>query len=426
LKTTLEIQKLQQHLADVWHAEPIETTVNASTRGLLNDAGDWDAPIGIKPKRPTIPLAIGIPDSTSLPKEALGAAANRVFNKPGEGAFTYGFGLGYNKLRLQLAENYSRERRFEVTEDWFQLCNGSSGAIDLICRTLIDPGDVILAESPTYMGTLRNFKALNAEVESIGMDSDGMLVERLPNLIDTLLQQGKRIKFIYTISNFHNPTGATLSLERKIRLLEIAAQYKILILDDDAYGALRFDDTPLPTLSGLSKGHGVITVGTFSKILATGLRIGWIHCHPDLLDAFNKMRFAMGLNQFMVRVISDYIDSGAMSDHAHKVRHIYKLKMNTLADALEKHCADYVDFTRPLGGFYIWISLKQGLEAEAVWRTAAEEGVSLTRGTNFFPNRIDDKQHLRLAFSWTDPDQLIDAATRLKHACERILAGDPA
>lgn len=426
MKITHKIEKLQQHLAHVWHAEPIEHSVNASTRALLKDAGDWDAPVGVEPNKPTIALAIGIPDSISLPKSALSAAANRVFNKPGEGAFTYGFGLGYNKLRLQLAENYSHERGFAVTEDWFQLCNGSSGAIDLICRTLIDPGDVILAESPTYMGTLRNFKALNADVESIGMDSDGMFVDQLPRRIETLLQQGRRIKFIYTISNFHNPTGATLSLERKIRLLEIAAQYKIIILDDDAYGALRFDDTPLPTLSGLSKGHGVITVGTFSKILATGLRIGWIHCHPDLLAAFDKMRFAMGLNQFMVRVISDYIDSGAMSDHARKVRLIYKTKMNTLADALETYCADYLCFTRPLGGFYIWITLKKGLDAQAVWRTAAEEGVSLTRGTNFFSERRDDNPHLRLAFSWTDQGQLIEAAKRLARACERVLQGDAA
>lgn len=424
MKIPAEIEQLQRHLASVWQAEPIEKSVNASTRAMLSDAGDWDAPVGVTPNKPTIALAIGIPDSRSLPISALSNAASKVFNKPGEGAFTYGFGLGYSKLRLQLAENYSLERGFQVTEDWFQLCNGSSGAIDLICRTLIEPGDVILAESPTYMGTLRNFRALNAEVQSINMDSDGMLVDQLPEILDSLLAQGKRVKFIYTISNFHNPTGATLSLERKIRLLEIAAQYRILILDDDAYGALRFDEKPLPTLSGLSKGNGVITVGTFSKIIATGLRIGWIHCEPDLLAAFNKMRFAMGLNQFMVRVISDYIDSGEMSDHAHQVREIYKTKMNTLADALDSYCADYISFTRPLGGFYLWVTLKQGLEAEAVWRMAAEEGLSITRGINFFPDRRDDNQHLRLAFSWTDTDQLTEAAKRLQGACERVLLGE--
>ncbi|HIG39166.1 MAG: PLP-dependent aminotransferase family protein [bacterium] len=421
MKNLIEIQQM---LAGQWSGINSRDLVNDATGSLLNDPGDWDPPRGITPRIKTIPLAIGIPDGASLPKEELSQLASKVITRPGEAAFVYGFGVGYRALRAQLAQKYTADRGLEVNEEWFQLCNGSSGAIDLVCRTLVQPGDVIITEAPTYMGTLRNFKAVQADIRAVPMDKDGLLIPDLEAAIQQALATGKTIKFIYTISTFQNPTGATLSRKRRIELLKLAAKYKILILDDDAYGDLYFDQRPPESLTSLSGGYGVLTVGTFSKTIATGLRIGWIHGHPSLIGLFGKMRFAMGLNQMMVRIISAYIEDGYLEHHGKLVRSIYREKMETLANALDRHAADFIDYDRPQGGFYLWIRLKNGIKAQDLWRTAAEEGVGFTQGINFFPNRVDPEQHIRIAFPWTQLSQMEEAATRFGRACARVSKGD--
>lgn len=421
-----ELEQLQARLHHLWADRDLGDLANDATRSLMRDRGDWDPPAGIVPKRELIHLSIGIPDSDTLPKAALLDSARRCIMKPGEAAFVYGFGMGYTKLRAQLAERYSASRSLQVNEDWFQLTNGSSGAIDLICRTLVNPGDVIIVESPTYMGTLRNFKGMMADVRAVPMDTDGMLIDPLEALVNELRNEGRTIKFIYTISTFHNPTGATLSEARRLRLLKIAAEHNILILDDDAYGDLYFGDKPPRSLSSLAGGYGVITVGTFSKILATGLRIGWINAEPSFVQLLGKMRFAMGQNQLMLRVISDYIEQGHLEPHLVQARALYKKKMNILADALDHHAGEFMDCSRPTGGFYLWPELL-GIDAMGVWRTAAEEGVAFTPGVNFYPARRDPGgEHVRIAFPWTPSDRLEEGARRIGIACARVKAGDAA
>lgn len=419
---------IQKKLRRKWSARPFDDLVNNAARSLLYSHGDWDPPQGIVPKRDPIRLSIGIPDSDTLPKTELAEFASRRIRRPGDDAFVYGFGMGYTRLRALLADRYSRERGLQVSEDWFQLTNGSAGAIDLICRTLIEPGDVIISESPTYMGTLRNFKGVQADVRAASMDDDGMRVDELETLIPALEAEGKRIKFIYTISTFHNPTGATLTLERRLKLLEIAARHNILVLDDDAYGDLYFGDQPPPSLSSLSGGYGVLTVGTLSKTLATGLRVGWIHGEPALVELFGTMRFAMGLNQLMVRVIADYMDEGRLDRHIDAARVLYRAKMETLADALEHHAGDFIEFKRPIGGFYLWADVAPGgLTAKDVWQTAFEEGVAFTPGVNFFTARHDPEgERVRIAFPQTPLGELEEGARRFGDACRRVASGNAA
>ncbi|MEX2328067.1 MAG: PLP-dependent aminotransferase family protein, partial [Pseudomonadales bacterium] len=403
----VEVKELQAKLWALWSNRDFEHLASNAARSLMRDRGDWDPPHGVVPKRDLIRMAIGIPDSDTLPKMELARSAARTLSKPGDAAFVYGFGMGYTKLRALLAERYSRDRGLPVSDDWFQLTNGSAGAIDLICRTLINPGDVIIAESPTYMGTLRNFKGVMADVRPVAMDEHGIRIDQLESLVNELKSKGRVIKMIYTISTFHNPTGATLEEARRLRLLELAAKHDILILDDDAYGELYFGERPPRALSTLGGGHGVITVGTFSKILATGLRVGWIHGEPKLVELMGKMRFAMGLNQLIVRIIADYMEDGQLDIHVEQVRALYKNKMNLLADALTYHAGEFVEFARPKGGFYLWIKLTGGLNTDKVWRTATHEGVAFTPGTNFFPSRLDPGgEHLRIAFPLTPTAQL--------------------
>lgn len=417
---------LQQQLADLWQPERMVSMANPATGTLLHMRGDWDPPAGIIPRRELIPMAIGVPDSDTIPRSAILEAARGVIEAPGDAAFVYGFGMGHAGLRDSIAARYRQHRGLDVDQDWFVLTNGSSGAIDLVCRTLIEPGDVIIAEAPTFMGTLRNFRGLQADVRPVSMDKDGMNIDALEDLIDALHREGRPIKLIYTISTFHNPTGATMSLPRRLALLRLAARHGILILDDDAYGELHFVSDPPPTLAALSNGHGVITVGTFSKILATGLRIGWILGRPEALPLFNNMRFAMGLNQLVVRVVERYMANGVLDQHVRSVRGLYQRKMSTFADALDHYAGDVVSFERPAGGFYLWVNTGE-LKAEDVWRTAMEEGVTCTPGTNFFPGRADPTgNHIRIAFPWTPSAQLDEGARRFATACRRVRDGDAA
>lgn len=422
-----DLNALQARLHELWAGRDFSELANDATRSLMSDRGDWDPPEGIEPKRDLIRMAIGIPDSDTLPKAAFLESAKRTISKPGEAAFVYGFGPGYTRLRAQLADRYSRDHGLQVNEDWFQLTNGSAGAIDLICRTIINPGDVIISESPTYMGTLRNFKGVQADVRSVPMDENGLLIEPLTRLVEALLAEGKTVKMIYTISTFQNPTGATLTEQRRLELLALAARHNILILDDDAYGELYFEDRPPRSLSALAGGFGVITVGTFSKILATGLRIGWIHGEPSLVALMGKMRFAMGQNQLMLRVVSDYIEQGMLEPHVEAARALYRNKMTVLADALDHYAGEFVHFTRPRGGFYLWANLTGGTNAYDVWRTAHQEGVGFTPGVNFYPARRDpDGEHVRIAFPWTPTAELEEGARRIALACQRVASGDAA
>jgi DNA-binding transcriptional MocR family regulator len=409
-----------------WSARSPKEVANDASTPLFGTAGEWDLPQGVTPKRDLLYLAVGIPDVASLPKEEMAAAAKRTLEKPGDAALRYGFGLGPTGIREWLAERRNIVEGSDVNAAWFQLTNGSSGAIDLIVRSLINPGDVIIAECPTYMGTLHNFRGVRADVRFVPMDSDGIDIDALTTLLEELGKEGKTVKLIYTISAFHNPTGWTLSHERRERLLELAYRHDVLVLDDEAYRDLWFENPPPRAVSALAGGYGVITTGTFSKTVATGIRVGWIHAQPELLALFGRMRFAMGQNQFGLRTFGQFLADGSFEPHLEKVRGIYQHKRDRLHTALTREVSDYLDWQPPAGGFYIWASPKGGIRVEDLWRTAVEEGVAVNPGSGFTPAESPGKEHVRIAYPWTPEDQFDEAARRLRLACERVAAGDVA
>lgn len=412
-------------LAKRWRDRSPLEVANGLSAPLFGTPGEWDLPNDVVPKRDLLYLAVGIPDAESLPKEALANAADIVLSKPGDLALRYGFGMGPEGMRRWLAERRSAEGGFAVQPDWFQLTNGSAGAIDLVVRSLIDPGDVIIAENPTYMGTLHNFRGVGAEVRCVPMDEDGLDVEALAVLLEELSQAGRRVKLIYTISAFQNPSGATLSEQRRIRLLQLACQHDAMILDDEAYRELWFE-APAPTaISAIAEGWGVITVGSFSKTVATGIRVGFIHARPELLALFGRMRFAMGQNQFGLRTFGEFLTQGHYDTHLDKVRGVYQRKRDLLHEAmLQAGLAQYLDWHPPGGGFYIWARLKPGLDREALWRTGVSEGIAVNNGRGFTP--VGESEHVRIAYPWTPEADFPEAARRLRLACDRVTSGDAA
>lgn len=417
-------------LAERWsHRSPREIA-NQYSAPLFGGAGEWDLPKGVEPKRDLLYLAVGIPDAESLPRAQLEQGTNRIHNTPGDVALRYGFGQGPTGIRDWLAKRRNDLEQTDVDADWFQMTNGSSGAIDLIVRSLIDPGDVIIAENPTYMGTLHNFRGVGADIQFVGMDNDGLQTSELDALVTNLKTDGKRVKLIYTISAFHNPTGTTLSLQRRHELLEIAYKHDVMVLDDEAYRELWYDKPPPRAISALCDGYGVITTGTFSKTVATGIRVGYIHARPELLALFGRMRFAMGQNQLGLRAFGAFLDARDYEPHLDRMRAIYKEKRDRLHAALKKEVGEYLDWSLPDGGFYIWASIKpvmkERLTADALWRTAVSEGIAVNPGSGFAQPGTPPAECIRIAYPWTPIDQFEEAAKRLRLACERVLAGNAA
>lgn len=425
LKTALA-GDIRDRLKERWSRRSPVEIANQFSRPLFGGAGEWDLPADVEPKRDLLYLAVGIPDSDSLPRAQLEEAALQVHRQPGDVALRYGFGQGPAGIRDWLASHRNQLEQTDVSGDWFQMTNGSSGAIDLIVRSLINPGDIIIAENPTYMGTLHNFRGVGADIRFVGMDENGLLTDELDSLIGELKDQGKTVKLIYTISAFHNPTGFTLSMERRLALLEIAYKHDVIILDDEAYRELWYDTPPPPSLSALTDGYGVITTGTFSKTVATGMRVGFIHVRPELIDLFDRMRFAMGQNQLGLRSFGAFLDAGAYEPHLDHIRTVYRTKRDTLHAALEREVSDYLEWQVPNGGFYLWASLKRGMKAEALWRTAVSEGIAVNPGKGFAQPGTPPSECIRIAYSWTPIEQFDEAARRLRMACERVTSGDAA
>lgn len=421
-----EFEETRRKLAERWQHRSPKAIGNRLSTPLFGGAGEWDLPADITPKKDLLYLAVGIPDVASLPKAQLQAASVKTHSLPGDLALRYGFGPGPNSIRQWLANHRNKLEGTSVNEDWFQMTNGSSGAIDLIVRSIIDPGDIIIAENPTYMGTLHNFRAVGADIRFVSVDRHGMNIAALDTLLTEIKREGKTTKLVYTISAFHNPTGYTLSQERRERLIEVAFKHDVLILDDEAYRELWYDKPPPPALSAMTDGYGVITTGTFSKTVATGIRAGYIHARPEILALFGRMRFAMGQNQLGLRAFGAFLDAGDYEPHLEHIRDVYREKRDVLDRALKKECSEYLDWEFPEGGFYLWASLKQGIKVTPLWRTAVEEGIAINPGTGFSQAGSPPAECIRIAYAWTPIEQFEEAAARLRIACERVVAGNEA
>lgn len=389
--------------------------------GTPTDAGaPWLQPMsGEHP----ITLAGGIPDPATLPARGLLASLERVLNGSPEETLRYGGVLGYEGLRDALAERYSRLDGLTLTRDNFITSNGSSGAINNVCDALVEPGDVVIVESPSFSGSIRTIRGHLAEVVSVGLDEDGLRVDLLSREIERARAGGKRVKLLYTVTDFHNPTGTTMSLRRRKQLIELCAEHRVLIVEDAAYAEIFYGLEPPPSLYGLAGGQGILKVGTFSKPIATGLRVGWIQAREDFVEALSQVKFDMGNSPILLWALADYVGSGELEEHVRKMRPIYAAKCEALCESLERHCSEMVRFSRPEGGFFLWVECLVA-EARDVARHAAALGLSFPAGAGFYLNgEKDDTSHIRLALSTASVDELNEVGPRLRRAIERAMSG---
>ena len=423
-RSEADLHHLALRTADVWRDRELARFASAHVRGLASGtATDWGlGGGGVQAKRAPISLAGGIPDAATQPKDALVEAMRRALDTPDDAPLVYGGARGYEPLREEIARYFARDHATAPGADHFVLTNGAAGAIDLVCAALLDPGDVVISEVPTFTGSLRTMRGHEAEIIGIHMDEQGIRLDELDAAVTRVRRAGGTVKLIYTIPTFQNPTGLEMSLGRRADLVRFAAESGILILEDSAYSELYFGSERLPSLNAIAGGHGVITAGTFSKVIATGLRVGWVQAPPELISAMLPARFDMGNSPLLHRMLHEYMVTGEFSAHVQAMRGVYGRKVETLAGLLHDLGNSFFEFATPGGGFFLWLRLRAGLGARDVQAAAFEEGVIFPAGHAFYPDGSPgaDGECIRLAYSWTSEGDLREGARRLVDACERV------
>lgn len=400
-----------------WTPEHLEEMVSARSKILGPQV--WAA--ATPDPRHLISFAGGLPDIPSLPGEQLLRAARAVIEREQKEALEYGGTFGPLPLREAIAERSSRIEGIPLTRDNVIIASGSAHAIGMVCETLLDPGDVVMVESPNFPGSMRTIRSFGATQVAIPMDEQGMRCDILEAELQKLADEGMRAKFIYCIPTHQNPAGCTLQIDRREKLLELAKRYNTFVLEDDAYGELWFEETPPPSIFALSNGDHGIKVSSFSKIIATGLRMGWIMGPPALVSRIAALRYDMGSSPFLGRVIAEMMRNGDLDRHIENLRRIYLRKLERVEDALERYASPYASYTRPLGGFFLWLQLRPGLNSRDVQVAANEKGVVVGQGPQFFADG-NATNHIRLAFSYVAMEEIEEGIHRLGEAMAEVAA----
>jgi 2-aminoadipate transaminase len=332
-----------------------------------------------------------------------------------ERALQYGTTQGYIKLREYLDETV-KKYGVPAVPDNILITNGSQQALDLIGRTFINPGDVILSGCPTYLGAIQAWRPFGPRFATVPIDDDGMQVD----LLEAELEQG-HVKFIYVLPNFHNPAGTTLSLERREKLVELAAKYHAFIVEDDPYGELRFEGVDLPPIISYHK-ENVIYLSTFSKTLAPGIRLGWIIAPERVIDKLVLVKQGADLHTgtFVQHVANDICQRGILRRHVQKIRAEYHKRRDVMLAAMEESFPKEAVWTRPQGGLFLWIRLPEQVDTEKLFYGALEEKVAFVPGHVFFPNG-GGHNTMRLNFSCMGPQGIQEGIARLGRALKRAI-----
>ncbi len=384
-----------------------------SSRALIG----WGAPVATaRPvASPLYEFGGGYPDPASFPYDDMVEATARMMKAEGAQALTYGDPQGYRGLRELVCHKYRVFEGLEVTPENIFVANGSGHALSLAFSAFVDPGDPIICEAPTFSGSLNNIRRHGPEILDAPVDADGMVTRVVRERLEGLKRQGRRCKLIYTIVNFQNPAGPDLSLRRRKELVQLAEEYDTFILEDDAYGELRFEGEPKPPVYALDRAGRVIRAGTLSKILGAGVRLGWLCAPHAMLPAFQGFNFGGGVNPFMSRVATWYLRDH-MEEHVKLLIDVYRAKRDAMLRGLwEVLESSDVEISRPAGGFFIWIRLPTGTDPARLEELAVAARAQYTPGPLFFPNGGGER-FIRLAFSYEPSAKCYEGARLIARA----------
>jgi 2-aminoadipate transaminase len=360
-----------------------------------------------------ISLAGGLPDTSTFPPDSYASIMQSVAAESCARALQYGPTEGMQVVKACIAEVMAEEGRVVDVDDVL-VTTGGQQVIDLMCKTLIDPGDVIVAEAPTYPGAIPAFTSYQADVVQVAMDDDGMLIDELEATLETLEREGRRPKFIYTIPNFQNPRGVTMSLERRKRLVRIAAERELLVLEDNPYGLLRYEGDALPTLRSLDEEEFVVYLGTFSKILSPGIRLGWAAAPRPVLQKMNVGKQGVDLCSSSVTqcFVAAYFESGRWQDYLDSLVGLYRRRRDVMLGALAESFPAESEWTRPQGGLFLWATLPEYLDTTDLLARALQENVAFVPGRAAF---LDGRggSSMRLNFSGVGEDDIREGIRRI-------------
>ena len=373
-----------------------------------------------------VSLAGGSPYLKSLPLEELGRTAQRIIAERGLEALQYGGGQGMEELRRLVCEVMAAEGIEGARPDDVVITTGSQSAQDVAAKVFCDPGDVILCEDPTYVGALNTFEAYEVDVITVPMDEDGLVPEELERVIGELEAAGRTIKLLYTIPSFNNPSGITMAADRRQRVVDICRAHNILVLEDNPYGMLRFDGDPLKPMRA-DNPDDVIYLGSFSKIFAPGVRLGWAlvprHLHRRFYLACEAVVLCPSpLTQMLV---IDYLTEYDWRGHLHSMRSLYRERCDAMLRALGEEFPDGVHWTTPDGGFFVWVTLPEGIDTYPLLYAAIDAGVVFIPGAAFTPSD-EPSNKLRLAFSAVSPEDIVEGVRRLAPILRGAIEGNPA
>jgi DNA-binding transcriptional MocR family regulator len=357
----------------------------------------------------------GYPDPGSFPYRDLVDATARMMDVEGAAALTYGEPQGYTGLRELICHKYELFEGLKVAPENIIVSNGSGHALSLAFSAFLDPGDAMISEAPTFSGTLVSLRRHGPRVLDAPVDGEGIVTAVVRERLEALRREGKRCKLIYTIANFQNPSGPTLSLRRRHELIELAHEHDTLILEDDAYGELRFEGEPQPSLYALDRGERVVRAGTLSKILGAGVRLGWLCARPELIPAFQGFLFGGGVNPFMSRVATFYLREH-MADHVKLLVDVYRAKRDAMYRGLTEVLGSTdAEVGHPEGGFFMWVRLPRGTRTARLAELATGMRIQYTPGGAFFVNG-GGEEFIRLAFSYEPAERCYEGARLLAQA----------
>lgn len=387
-------------------------------RGMV--ASEIRALFAVASRPEVVSLAGGMPYVSALPLDAVGDLVNELITERGDVALQYATAQGDPGLREQICEVMAAEG-IDAHADDVVVTVGAQQALDLVTRIFVDPGDVVLAEGPSYVGALGTFAAYQADVVHVPMDDEGIIPEALRDTIERVAMSGRRIKFLYTVPSFQNPAGISLPPSRRREILDICRSSGLLILEDNAYGLLGFDAEPMRTLRA-DDPEGVIYLGSFSKTLAPGLRVGWAlapHAVRDklVLAAESALLSHSSFNQLAV---ARYLSTQPWWEQVKGFRELYRERRDAMLGALESLMPEGCQWTRPGGGFFVWLTLPEGLDAKAMAPRAISSRVAFVPGTAFFADG-GGKRQMRLSYCYPPPDRIREGVRRLAGVVEQEL-----
>jgi DNA-binding transcriptional MocR family regulator len=392
------------------HTENLE--LRFAERASLLRPSEIRALFAVASRPEIVSLAGGMPNLSALPMEMFSDVISKLVRENGQEALQYGSGQGHPKLREQICDIMALEG-IRAHPDDVIVTTGSQQALDLISRIFIDPHDVVLVEAPSYVGALGTFQQYEADVVHVEMDGDGMIPVRLREAIASTKALGKNIKFLYLIPNYQNPGGVTLPSERRTEILDICREEKIFVVEDNPYGLLGFDG-PSPDAMRAEDSENVIYLGSFSKTIAPGFRVGWALVPQALKEKLVIAAESSILcpSNFAQLAISGYLADQPWREQIAEFCKLYKVRRDAMLESLEKYFPEGVTWTHPEGGFYFWVTLPEGIDTKALMPKAIAAKVAFVPGTAFYADGFGSRS-MRLSYCYPTPERIREGVKAL-------------